>query len=106
MQHERDLARERLVRVAVAENPITAELIRETLTAAGIRCMTKNRDGLSVMFGGSTPVPWALEIWVLEGDADAASALLGGGPAAPPLPPPSLQRSTPKRRWWRRRAQP
>lgn len=99
MAEQRDRGRERLVRIAVAENPVTAELIRETLAAAGIRSTTRNQDTLSSVYG-SPPSPWALEVWVLEGDADAASALLGGT-ARTELPPPAVTPPARKRRrWW------
>lgn len=99
----RDRSRERLVRVAIAENPLTAHLIEETLARAGIRCMVKNRDPVSVA-QGVLASPWALEVYVLEGDADAASLALGGEPLPDPLPPPTVpSRPTPGRGpWWRR----
>ncbi|MFN8558044.1 MAG: DUF2007 domain-containing protein [Dehalococcoidia bacterium] len=103
MSERRDRARERLVRAAVAENPATADMVRDTLRAAGIPSMLKNVDALSVSWGGQAP-PWALEVWVLEGDADLAAALLGGERAPTPLPPPALGPSErPRRRWFRRR---
>lgn len=97
MTEQRDRARERLVRVAVAENPTTASMIRETLTGAGIQSMLKNRDATSVIWG-TAGTPWSVEVWVLEGDAEAAAAVLGGTPA-PPLPPPAVEPHH-KRRWW------
>lgn len=101
----RDRSRERLVRVAIAENPLTAHLIQETLTRAGIRCMVKNRDPVSVA-QGVLASPWALEVYVLEGDADAAFLALGGeaGEAPPPLPPPAVPGGAGGgvRRWWQR----
>lgn len=99
--NERDRAHERLVRAAVAENPTTAELIRDTLAEAGIRSMVKNCDNLSVVYGGVAAGPWSLEVWVLEGDAAAAAAILGGTPA-PPLPPPAVTAPPRRRRWWHR----
>ena len=108
MTEQRDRQRERLVRAAVAENQFTAEMIRQTLAQAGIRSMLKNRDGASVTFGGSQSA-WSMEVWVLEGDAEAAAALLGGDPPAPALPPPALpdQPGRPTggfRRWFRKRS--
>lgn len=102
MTEGRDRARERLVRVAVAENTITAEMIRETLAQAGIRSMLKNRDGAAVVFGGGLAGSWSLEVWVLEGDADAAAVLLGGPPPPPALSPPAVPEAPAKRRWWSR----
>ena len=102
MPEERDLVRERLVRAAVAENPMAAELIRDTLAQAGIRTMLKNRDALSVYTGSGLASPWSVEVWVLEGDADTAADLLGGRPAGPALPSPALAETPPRRRWWRR----
>jgi hypothetical protein len=90
------------VRVAIAENPLTAHLIRETLAQAGIRCMVKNRDPVSVA-QGSLASPWALEVYVLEGDADAALLALGGETPPEPLPPPAIPDGTSGARgWWRR----
>ena len=100
MTEKRDLARERLVRVAVAENPATAQLIRDALGDAGIRSMLRNRDNASAYLG-SVAAPFALEIYVLEGDADVASALLGNSPVPEPLPPATEARRT-KRRLRRR----
>lgn len=104
MTEQRDRARERLVRAAVAENPITAEMIRDTLEQAGIRSMLKNRDPLSVNTGGAFAIPWAMEVWVLEGDAEAAAAVLGGAPPPEALPSPALPAKSPqrRRRWWSR----
>jgi hypothetical protein len=100
MTGQRDLARERLVRVAVAENPATAQLICDALTEAGIRSMLRNRDNASAYLG-SLAAPFALEVYVLEGDADAASALLGDSTVPVPLPPAQGGRRT-KRRLRRR----
>jgi hypothetical protein len=98
----RDITRERLVRVAVAENPATAQLIRDALSEAGIRSMLRNRDSAAAIMGGGVAMPYALEVLVLEGDVDRASALLGGAPAPPGLPPPALAtRQRRRRRWWR-----
>ena len=100
MAETRDRARERLVRVAVAETLITAQMLQEQLAQAGIRSMLKNRDGTAVAMGGSYAQPFAMELFVLEGDADAASALLGG-PPPPAVAPPALAAPPPKqRRWW------
>lgn len=97
----RDRTREPLVRVAVAENELTAEEIRADLAAAGIRCMVKNRDATSVAWGGSVAASFSLEVFVLQGDAERATALLGGQPAPEPLPPPALSGERKKRRrWW------
>ncbi len=98
---ERDRRRERLVRAAVAENPATAEMIRDALEQAGIRSMLKNRDPIAA-YGGAIGSPWTTEVWVLEGDADAAAAVLGGRPAPEPLAPPAVKRPRTARRWWSR----
>lgn len=102
---QRDRARERLVQVAVAESAYTAELLRDQLAQAGIAAMVRNRDGASPWLGplGSA---YSHELLVLEGDADAANALIGDGPPAPELSPPKLAPSSkraarPRRRWWR-----
>ena len=102
MTEQRDRGRERLVRAAVAENATTAEMIRDTLAQAGIRSMLKNRDAAAVTFGANLAGTWSLEVWVLEGDADAAAALLGGAPEPPPLPSPSVGPGARKRSWWSR----
>lgn len=98
MSEPRDRRRERLVRVAIAENPATAAVIQDTLEQAGIRSMLKNRDALAVTWG-SQGGPFSAEVYVLEGDADLASALLGGETRAA-LPPPALEEKKRRRRWW------
>lgn len=99
---QRDRRSERLVRVAIAENAAAARLIQDELEAAGIRSLLKNRDATALALGGAPPAPFTLEIFVLEGDADAASALLDGGPVPPGLPLPAHPpRSSKRRRWWR-----
>ena len=96
----RDRRRERLVRVAVADNTFTGQMLRDQLQEAGIPSLLRNREGgVGVIAGpGGT-----FELFVLEGDADLASAVLGGGSPPEPLPPPQLpprpQRK--RRRWWR-----
>lgn len=98
---ERDRRRERLVKVAVADNTFTAEMLKDQLREAGIPSVTRNREGGVGVLAGFAGT---FEVFVLEGDADLASAVLGGGPAPEPLPPPSLPspRVRPKRRrWWR-----
>jgi hypothetical protein len=101
MTGERDRARERLVRVAVAENETTARLIHDELLRAGIRSLVKNADPTSAVYGG-VAAPWALEVYVLEGDVAAATTLLGGARAPEPLPPPALGAAPRRRPWWRR----
>ncbi len=102
MPEQRDLSRERLVRAAVAENPITAEMIRDQLAQGGIRCMLKNRDALAAYTGGGFANPWTVEVWVLEGDSHAAARILGDRPAGPPLPAPSIDGPPRRRGWWSR----
>jgi hypothetical protein len=51
--------------------------------------MLKNMDPGSAALGGAA-VSFTIEVFVLEGDADAASALLGGDPDKQGLPPPAL----------------
>jgi len=99
----RDRRHERLVRVAIAENSLTAHLIQETLARAGIRCTVKNQDPVSVA-QGVLASPWALEVYVLEGDAMAAALALGGEGAPEPLPPPALpsRPTSGQVPWWRR----
>lgn len=97
----RDIERERLVRVAVAENPATAQLIQDALAEAGIRSMLRNRDSAAAYLG-SLAAPFALEVFVLEGDADVAAALLGNSPVPESLPPPADAQPHRKRRLRRR----
>ena len=96
----RDRERERLVLVAVADNMFTAQLLRDQLRDAGIACSVRNREGGAGIVGGITGT---FEVFVLEGDAPLAEAVLAGDPppeALPPprLPPPPRQK---RRRWWR-----
>ena len=102
MQEEiRDRRRERLVRVAVADNTFTGEMLRDQLREAGIPSMLRNREGgvgVIASPGGT------FELFVLEGDAALASTVLGGDLPPEPLPPPRLPAPSPSakpRRWWR-----
>jgi hypothetical protein len=70
----RDRARERLVRVAVAESPMTAELLAGMLKEAGIRCMVKDVGPAPAVLGAGALASY--ELFVLEGDATAAAAVL------------------------------
>lgn len=94
----RDRRRERLVRVAVAGNMFTAELLKQQLREAGIRSLVRNREGGSGVIGG---IAGTFEVFVLEGDTDLAAAVLGGPPPEP-LPPPALAapKRARRRRWW------
>jgi hypothetical protein len=97
----RDRKRERLVLVAVADNVLTAELLRDQLREAGVPSTMRNREGGAVIVGG---LGGTFEISVLEGDADLASAVIGGGSPPDALPPPTLPGPRPRpkrRRWWR-----
>ena len=96
---QRDRGREKLVKIAVAENPPTAELIKQTLAGANIPCLIKNTDALGVIYGASLTGAFALQIFVLEGDEAAALEALGG-PPPDELPAPSLP---PRRRYRKRR---
>jgi hypothetical protein len=93
----RDRRRERLVRVAVAENTFTAELLKQQLREAGIPALVRNREGGSGVIGA---IGGTFDVFVLEGDADLASHVLGGPPLEslplPALPPKRARR----RRWW------
>jgi hypothetical protein len=64
------------VRIAVAENPATAELVKQELADAGINSMTKNTDALGVMSGSLWSSPFSVEIFVLSGDEAAAQKVL------------------------------
>jgi hypothetical protein len=97
----RDRRRERLVRVAVADNLFTAEFLRGQLEEAGIPCTMRNREGGAAVVGG---IGGTFELFVLEGDADLATAVIGDGTPPEVLPPPTLpagRRRTRRRRWWR-----
>lgn len=101
MTEQRDIERERLVRVAVAENAATAQIIRDTLATAGIRSLLRNRDNASAYLG-SLAAPFTLEVYVLEGDAGAASALLDATSVPGPRPLPQAKAKPRKRRLrWR-----
>ena len=98
---QRDRRRERLVKVAVADNTFTAEMLKDQLLEAGIPSIARNREGGVGVIAGFAGT---FEVFVLEGDADLASAVLGGGRVPEPLPPPALPAppARPKRRrWWR-----
>ena len=71
---------ERLVRVSVAENAMTAQFIRDELAAAGIRSLARNKDAVGVTWGGNLGFPFSIEIFVLEGDAERALTILGEPP--------------------------
>jgi hypothetical protein len=97
----RDRRRERLVRVAVADNMFTAEFLRDRLKEAGIPSTMRNREGGAAVVGG---IAGTFELFVLEGDADLAAAVIGDGTPPESLPPPSLPAARPRtrrRRWWR-----
>ena len=94
----RDRSRERLVRVAVAETPLTAQVIQDSLRDAGIPSVARNRDGAAITLGGLGGLLFSVDIFVLEGDADAANALLGGPPPEALSPPALIRRPRRKRR--------
>lgn len=97
MNEPRDRSHEPLVQAAVAENPATAQMIQDLLRQAGIRSMVKNTNDASPFLGGSA-LSFTLEIFVLEGDAVAAEAILSDNR---PAPPPRLG---PGRRRYRKRS--
>ena len=90
------------MRVAVAENGFTAEMLREQLQQAGVRSLVRNRDAGSVVVGGIGGLSYSFEVFVLEGDADLATAVLGGPPpeALPSPRLPGRTRRRLRRRWW------
>ena len=66
---------ERLVRVAVAPDPVTAAMWQEALRRAGVPTLLRNRDPLSVAWG--TPAaPFTCELLVNASDVDAAGLIL------------------------------
>lgn len=95
----RNRAREPLVKIAVAENSPTAELVKQALADVGIRCLTKNTDPLGVMYGQLWSSPFSVQIFVLSGDESAAQAALAacGMNTSEPI-------SLPLRRRYRRRS--
>lgn len=98
MSEARDRRGERLVRLAVAEDPATAEVWRDALEQAGIRSLVRNVDTLAAWSGGAA---LTLELLVLEGDVEAARAIVDAEPA-PQQAEPRHHRA---RRWprlWRR----
>jgi putative signal transducing protein len=72
----RDRAREPLIKLAVAENPATAEFIEQILAGEGIRCLIKNTDPVGVMSGSVWTSPFAVHVLVLQGDEPAAQRAL------------------------------
>ncbi|HEY3111730.1 MAG TPA: DUF2007 domain-containing protein [Chloroflexota bacterium] len=68
-------ASQKLVRVAVAPDPVTAAMWQEALRRAGVPALLRNRDPLSVAWG--TPAaPFSCELLVSAADADAARLIL------------------------------
>ena len=66
---------QKLVRVAVAPDPVTAGMWQEALRRAGVPALLRNRDALSVAWG--TPAaPFSCELLVSAADADAARLIL------------------------------
>jgi hypothetical protein len=96
LSEQRDRAREPLVQVAVAENPATAQMIQDLLKQAGVRSLAKNTDSAFSVTGVAS-LPFTIEIFVLEGDAGVAEAILSDSRPARPEQLPA-----PKRRYRRR----
>ncbi|HLZ70811.1 MAG TPA: DUF2007 domain-containing protein [Dehalococcoidia bacterium] len=94
MSGQHDRRGERLVRLAVAEDPVSAEVWRDALAQAGIRSLVRNVDTLAAWSGGAA---LTLELLVLEGDLEAARAIVNAEPAEPILEP---RHHRPRR--WRR----
>lgn len=94
----RDRSREPLVKIAAAENPSTAELVRQLLEEASIPCLIKNTDPLGVIYGSLLTSPFAVQVFVLSGDEARAQAVLAeqGWDTGAPLALPS--RPAPRRR--------
>jgi len=92
---ERDKSREPLVKIAVAENPATADLVQQVLAEAGIHCLAKNTDPLGVMYGTLWSSPFSVQIFVLWGDESAAQAALAasGLDTSAPIALPTRRRS-------------
>lgn len=80
------------MRIAVAEDPATAEVWRDALEQAGIRSLVRDVDTPAAWSGGAG---LTFEVLVLEGDADAARAIVGAEPDAPP-PEPRHQHRWPR----------
>jgi len=72
----RDRSREPLVKIAVAENPATGEMVKQLLADAGVRCLVKNTDALGVLAGSAWTSPFSVQIFVLSGDEATAQAAL------------------------------
>jgi hypothetical protein len=64
----------------------TAQLMRDQLVAAGVRCVIRNRDDLSASRVLGFSAPFTRDLLVLEGDAGRAAAALYGMPARRPIP--------------------
>jgi hypothetical protein len=89
------------VKIAVAENPATADHVRQMLDEEGIHCLVKNTDALGVMYGALWTSPFALQVFVLSGDEAIAQEVLAarGFDTSSPLQLPARQ----VRRYGRRR---
>jgi len=64
-----------LVRVAVAPDPVTAEMWQEALRRAGVTALLRNLDALGVAWG-SAAAPFSCELLVKASDVDAARLIL------------------------------
>jgi hypothetical protein len=94
----RDRSREPLVKLAVAENPATGELIRQLLQDAGVPSLVKNTDALGVLIGSLWTSPFAMQIFVLSGDEAAAHEALAAAGFDPSRTLALPARSRPRRR--------
>lgn len=100
-QRHRDRSREPLVKIAVAENPATAELVKQILADSDVRCLVKNTDPLGVIYGSLWSSPFSAQIFVLAGDegvAQAALAAAGFDTSAPIALPKPMPRHYKRRR--------
>jgi len=66
---------QKLIRVAVAPDPVTAGMWQEALRRAGVPVLLRNRDALSVAWG--TPAaPFSCELLGSAANVDAARLIL------------------------------
>ena len=92
---------EPLVRIAIAENAFTAEMLRNQLSEAGIPSLVRSNH--SIILGPLAGGSFSFHVFVREADALRAAAVIGdGSPMDPPRPmlsAPARENRRKRRRW-------